>query len=282
MPVIDTATRADWPALKTIWQACFGDESSYIDLFLEDLFDSCIPLVWRQEGQPVAMLYLLPVQLVHTGQAQSWHYLYAAATLPSCQGRGLMGQLLKAARQSSAQAGAAGILLVPGEKSLFQYYARFGYATYGARRQLCLAADELSGPAAVISPLPPPQLAACRRQALAGLGLSYMAHSPAGYRHICREAAYLGGGVYHFNGGHCVVHRDGDTALVKELAAADTATAAAVLRAVCGLLGTARLLLTLPPQGPLFAGLGQVLPAAMSLPPPGPSAPPAFIDLVLD
>ena len=118
--MIRRAVAQDADQLIEIWQVCFGDDREYIQSFLDRCFDNCVALVWEEDGQVQAMVYLLPFLL--QPDSQPVYYLYAAATHPKVQGQGIMGKLLQAAKEQGRP-----IFLKPGSKSLFDYYARNGF-----------------------------------------------------------------------------------------------------------------------------------------------------------
>lgn len=109
--------------LKLLWETVFGDPRSVTDSFFENAFfaDGCF--YECADGKTVSALYLLPV----TFGDKKGFYLYAAATLPAYRGRGMMGALLKEALQY-AKSVADFVYLCPAEKSLYDYYRRYGFS----------------------------------------------------------------------------------------------------------------------------------------------------------
>ncbi len=141
--LIDFATLEDTDDLKHIWSVCFGDPEEYIRLFFNHRFAPEETLVYRDGGRPVSVVYMLPLQIRAKHQLKSSHYIYAAATLPDYRGRGLMRELLERAVVVARQRGEAYSVLVPGEKTLFDYYAKIGYRTVFYMKHLLLSVSEM-------------------------------------------------------------------------------------------------------------------------------------------
>lgn len=128
MNAVDFARAGEEEALKALYAACFPqDEASFWDWLLDRV---CRPediLVIRREGRVVSSLQMQPCGLALEGRTLSAHYIYAAATLPEWQGRGLMGGLLEQAAREGRRRGQLFSVLITQEDSLLDYYARFGY-----------------------------------------------------------------------------------------------------------------------------------------------------------
>ena len=92
--MIRFAESRDREAVASIWRECFGDEGYYIDFFLNNLFKPERCLIYDYEGTPAAMLHLLPINLIDQAATFKTQYIYAAATLPVFQRRGLMAKLI--------------------------------------------------------------------------------------------------------------------------------------------------------------------------------------------
>jgi len=95
--------------LKEIWKKCFGDPQSYIDFFFEHRFRPANTYVYTADGgcKPI-------------------NYVYAVATLPEYQKRGISRKLLAAVNDELTQQGLT-TFLNPASESLFQFYERQGY-----------------------------------------------------------------------------------------------------------------------------------------------------------
>ena len=123
------ALQEDIPALIAIWRECFGDEEDYLDFYFRNRFVPEDTLLVREDGAPVAMLTLMNV----TRNGKSGFYIYAVATLPACQGRGLQRRLSSWAEEIMRQRGGSFCCLVPAEEYLFRFYEKLGFRPGFAR-----------------------------------------------------------------------------------------------------------------------------------------------------
>ncbi len=123
--------------LQCLWETVFGDSRKVTDAFFDNAFDSDGCFYIAAEGKAVSALYLLPVSFAD----QKGYYLYAAATLPSYRGQGLMGMLLTEALVYARQQGDF-VYLCPAEESLYDYYRKHGFETVLYARYLSDADTE--------------------------------------------------------------------------------------------------------------------------------------------
>lgn len=118
----------DREQLLALYQACFPeDEPSFWQWVFDWLYCPGNTLNLRENDRIVASLQMLPCTMKLNGEAFPAHYVYAAATLPERQGRGLMAKLLEQAAQEGRRRGHVFSVLITQEDSLLDYYARFGY-----------------------------------------------------------------------------------------------------------------------------------------------------------
>ncbi len=256
----------DFSSLCAIWRAGFGDGEAYVRLFWQNWRENCRPYLWQDEAGPAAALFLLPVEYRRGGERVPLWYLYAAATLPQRQGEGIMSRMLEEVYRRES-GGRAGIVLVPGEPSLFSFYGARGYRAWGGLRRLAVERGGCAGEGCPLTPLSPEALAGRREAAFLAGG--YLAHGPAGLRHAVADCRFWGGDALGFAGGHLLYQRDGAELVIKELAAPDDGRALAALAALFAQTGTARARLVLPVFSPLFAGRGEIGPFAQLRPAPG-------------
>ena len=73
------------PALSELWQACFGDDTEYIQFFMEHRFRPEDTLVWLEGGKPIGVTYVLPCSI----DGCFARYGYAAGVLPSYRRHGI-------------------------------------------------------------------------------------------------------------------------------------------------------------------------------------------------
>lgn len=114
-----------------LWHEAFGDSEEYINFFL-DTHKGCTFVPLTDNGGLVSALYLIDGVLDDI----DGFYLFAAATFKAHRSKGYMGRLLQLAEETAKQKNKSFIALVPAEKSLFDYYSRFGYKTaFYAKKQ---------------------------------------------------------------------------------------------------------------------------------------------------
>lgn len=111
--------------LRLLWKEAFGDDDSFLNAFFETAYSPDRCRVTVEAGEPVSVLYWFDCYLGEHRYA----YLYAVATKASCRGRGLCRSLMEKTQCELREKGYAGVILVPGEKPLFDFYEKLGYRT---------------------------------------------------------------------------------------------------------------------------------------------------------
>lgn len=142
--MIRFATKNDLNGIVNLWNEAFGDSEDDIMFFLDNRFIPENTLVYEYCGEVVSMLFLLEGDMVINGTAYPSYYLYAACTAKKCRGRGIMAELLEKAKSVGAERYRCFICLMPGEKSLFEFYERFGYKNVFSRKILKVNLLDLS------------------------------------------------------------------------------------------------------------------------------------------
>ena len=96
MITIRPAVPEELPQLKDLWRKCFGDPSTYVDIFYQKFCPVEQVLVVDEVGELDSMAAMLP-GTVHLpdGTDIPVGYVYALATNPYMQGKGHARQLLK-------------------------------------------------------------------------------------------------------------------------------------------------------------------------------------------
>lgn len=275
------AHSADVPALKALWALCFGDEASYIDRFFEDLFLPEHMVVCDNGAAPVSMVAFLPCTLRTPAGDFPCTYLYAMATHPQYQGRGLGQQLLRFAYDYARERrGWVGLTLVPADEGLFQFYAKTAYQTAFSYQSVSWTGQTPARPVAV-SPISPEEYRRLRELLLAGR--VHLDHSLPFLAHLDREVRRTGGGLFRLvlPGGEpgCAVAERGEDGLwqVKELLAPKALNQEA-LAALARHLGTGKLTARTPVEDP-----AQARPFGMARwPEPQPDFSQAYLGLALD
>ena len=125
-------------SLKALWQEAFGDTEKDIDLFFQKAFDTERCLCILDNERAVAALYWFDCE--YKGEKAA--YLYAIATLKSHRGRGLCRQLMDKTHDILKKSGYVCVILVPGEKSLFDFYVKMGYRVFSCADEKYVIADD--------------------------------------------------------------------------------------------------------------------------------------------
>ncbi len=144
--MIRHAQYADIFRLKEIWQEVFGNEGNFAEDYFAHAFSGEETLCYMENGQAVAMLYMLPCRIApdhgktegvlhpdrcicggNRGIPEKAYYFYALATVEQCRGRGIMGKLIRYAQEEIIAKGCRTVFLIPASESLLSYYERFGF-----------------------------------------------------------------------------------------------------------------------------------------------------------
>ena len=109
--------------MRAMWHDIFGDEIHEIDSFLVEHSDA-IPLIHKEEGCVVSMLYIVPLQMWGKRVA----YIYAVATKPEYRGQGIASKLITEALQRIKASGRFDIAaLIPSSTESKRLYERLGF-----------------------------------------------------------------------------------------------------------------------------------------------------------
>ena len=123
-----TPTDLHIPGLRRLWKAAFGDTDEFLDDFFSIAYDPGRCRCVEEDGEIAAALYWFDCELEGARLA----YVYAVATDPACQGRGLCRMLMADTARHLARSGYQGIVLVPQEAGLIKMYASMGYVPCGS------------------------------------------------------------------------------------------------------------------------------------------------------
>jgi len=112
--------------LEKIWRMCFDDSADYVRYFFDYKYNpnTCAVYVDEAIGRPVAMLHMLEGFITEDSEIIPIQYIYAAATRPDYQDRGIMKQLIEFARRCAEMRGQRYMVLVPGSRELFKFYEK--------------------------------------------------------------------------------------------------------------------------------------------------------------
>ena len=109
--------------IRALWHEIFGDEISEIDSFLLR-HDDAIPLIHKENGAVVSMLFVVPLQMWE----QCVAYIYAVATKTEFRGRGIASKLLNEALRRIEKSDKFDIAaLIPSSIESKRLYERLGF-----------------------------------------------------------------------------------------------------------------------------------------------------------
>ena len=128
MNEIRLAQKGETVRQKDIWKLCFGDSDGYIDFYYANRYKEDETVVLLHDGEIRAMLTMIPVKTVLPDQRSlDTVMLYAIATHPQYQHKGLATQLMNFVNQYLNTAKTELSVLVPAKVQLFDYYLKHGY-----------------------------------------------------------------------------------------------------------------------------------------------------------
>lgn len=139
--MIRFADEKDISGLREIWHISFGDSKEYIDMFMEHQFKEAKTVVYEEDGKIISMFFLFRCDFSINEKNHQSFYLYAAATLPQYRGKGIMGKMLEFSKSYAAEKNFDFIILSPAEKSLYDYYERFGFKACFKSKKISLALE---------------------------------------------------------------------------------------------------------------------------------------------
>ncbi|EHL05545.1 acetyltransferase, GNAT family [Desulfitobacterium hafniense DP7] len=137
---------SDMERLKAIWKLCFGDEDSFIDFYFARRFQPEQVAVYLVDQVITAMLTMIPIQYVDGPEGEKTRQgamLYAIATHPDFQRRGMASELMEWALAYLGSRQIELCVLVPAEEKLFGFYERQGYQAGFTLREAVLNRDEI-------------------------------------------------------------------------------------------------------------------------------------------
>lgn len=140
------AEYSDIENLKQIWHLCFEDDKAYIDFFYSNKFRPDQTVLLLENNVIAAMLTMLPLSLSapNTGSL-NLRMLYAIATHPGYQGKGLASKLINYCNDFLKEEKVNMSVLVPASKDLFGFYYKLGYIDGFYIRESILSLEQING-----------------------------------------------------------------------------------------------------------------------------------------
>lgn len=141
--MIRLSVNNDKDGIISLWKEAFCDSEEDITFFLERKYSPDRTLICEIDGEIASMLFLLEGYMCIAGKEYPSYYLYAACTAKKHRGKGLMADLLEFAKETANSRNKYYICLMPAEKSLFDFYAKFGYKSVFKNRILTVRKKDL-------------------------------------------------------------------------------------------------------------------------------------------
>lgn len=117
--------------IKELWESIFREDEKVIDVFFEKIFPFAVIPVIKTDGKIVSSLFLLDCTI----GAYKGKCVYCAMTKNEYRGKGYMKMLLDYSYVFCKNNGYDFLVLVPAEKSLFDYYSKCGFEKFGFHRK---------------------------------------------------------------------------------------------------------------------------------------------------
>lgn len=127
--MIRFAVNQDQARLQQLFDLCFPGEEDFGAWFFRTIYTPENTMVYEQDGTIIAMVHLLERTLHDGKQPYRASYIYAVATDPKEQGKGIMGRLLQAVFDQNRADEMDCSILITQNDALFAFYSRFGYQT---------------------------------------------------------------------------------------------------------------------------------------------------------
>lgn len=127
---IRLAQKGDMARQKEIWRLCFGDSDSFIDFYYANRYKETETVLLLEDSKICSMLTMVPIKII-APNTQSFNstMLYAIATHPQYQSKGIASRLIAFTHQNLTENQNAFSVLVPSENRLFDFYHHHGYQT---------------------------------------------------------------------------------------------------------------------------------------------------------
>lgn len=142
--MIRYSEKSDIKDIIFLWNEAFGDSQEEIMFFINNKYKPENTLVFEDNGKIVSMLFLLEGEMKINNNRYPSYYLYAACTLNDCRGKGYMSQLLGFAQKTAYNRGYYFICLLPANKSLYEYYKKYGYKPLFKKKILSISSENIT------------------------------------------------------------------------------------------------------------------------------------------
>ncbi len=254
----------DINGIISLWHEAFGDSEKEIKLFIDNRYIPDNTLICELNGEIISMLFLLDGMFTINGYDYPAYYLYAACTAKKYRGRRVMTEMLDEANRVSASRGYDFICLMPGEKSLFDFYEKHGYSTVFSKKILTVNRSEFEG---IISTSSDENTAndyeVLRNKAFKKF--DYFKWDNNAIDFAVMQTKYYGGNELTTCNGYCLYSMSNGDVSVKEFAFTPQ-DALCAIRKIFDKTNADKLILNLPSDYEINCGKYEIFPSAMALP----------------
>ncbi|MDK2802240.1 MAG: GNAT family N-acetyltransferase [Oscillospiraceae bacterium] len=133
----------DIEQIKKLLFICFQDDLedgktsenmdlNYINFYIDNLFEYKNCFIYKRNNDIISTLFSIPTEIYIEHKKYKASYIYAACTLPEYRSKGIMKNLINYIWEYDKNRNYDFSILVPGEKSLFDYYSKLGYKIFSS------------------------------------------------------------------------------------------------------------------------------------------------------
>ena len=179
--------------MEKLWQDTFGDPKAVTERFFATAFLEDHTLCAVKDHVLLGAICWIDC----TRGAEKWAYLYALAVKTDCRGQGIGKKLMEQALKLLDSRGYEGVLLLPGEDWLWNYYGKMGFMPFGG----CQKVSAEPGEPAFLRELTSEEYAEARKALLPARSIC---HTLPMYRYLAGWLEY-----YRGEGFICAVSKEG-------------------------------------------------------------------------
>ncbi len=114
----------DLPQILELWNTVFNEDEKFTKWYFDNIFNPEYTIAVFEDSKLISMLQMLPYEINSFGKVS---YIFGACTYSEHRGKGLMAKLIAFSEKLDRDSGVTASILIPQEKSLFDFYKRFGY-----------------------------------------------------------------------------------------------------------------------------------------------------------
>lgn len=191
--MIEFASQSRMDEIKALWKEAFGDTDEAVNYYFENMHSDENMVIYIENGEVAAMASMLPVSC----KTYEGRYIYAVATAKKFRGRGFCKAVMSCIHSFMADNGEDFAILVPAEKSLFDFYGKMGYSEQILKPQMPKVSE--SG-----NVCPPGEYYKIRQEIFAGFDLIEWSEKDLEHILSVGSAREIEGGAAYFEGGRAV------------------------------------------------------------------------------